>query len=230
MEEIDKLKRAKMYMEKLSQGIDPITDIELPADTVLNNVRLCRCFFYVAGVLGKLIDKRGDEALAQTQDALPQSDAAIWRASFSVTKEQAASVPIEKEPIEISALCKKLNALIDNRYMKKLVATKVTNWLLREGYLQEKPTSSGRNVRLPSEQGRALGISFERYYTYKMKYNENAQRFVLDHMEEITRPTENTWGHRWQNSKASSSWEREDKSGGRSYAEVAWKDNTSDVD
>ena len=51
MTELEIMQRAKMYMEKLAQGIDPISDQEIPEDSVLNNVRLARCFFYVSGVL-----------------------------------------------------------------------------------------------------------------------------------------------------------------------------------
>ena len=101
---------------------------------------------------------------------------------------------VEATPIEMSVLCKKLNTLIDERQMKKLTAVKISNWLLRNGYLQESSSESGKKVRLPSEQGRQLGISSEVLYSYKMKYDETAQRFVLDHIEEITCPREHTWG------------------------------------
>jgi hypothetical protein len=46
--ELDKQKRAKEYLDKLAEGIDPLTHEPLPQDTVLNNVRLARCFFYVS--------------------------------------------------------------------------------------------------------------------------------------------------------------------------------------
>lgn len=71
MQETDKLKRARMYMEKLAKRVDPITDTQLPSDTVLNNVRLSRCFTYVAGVLGKLIDAGGEEVLRERQGLQP---------------------------------------------------------------------------------------------------------------------------------------------------------------
>ena len=55
MTELETMQRAKMYLDKLAQGINPITDEEVPEDSVLNNVRLARCFFYVSGVLDQLI-------------------------------------------------------------------------------------------------------------------------------------------------------------------------------
>ncbi len=38
MTEAEKLQRAKLYMDKLANGIDPITDTEIPGDSILNNV------------------------------------------------------------------------------------------------------------------------------------------------------------------------------------------------
>ena len=52
MTELETMQRAKMYLDKLAQGTDPITNQEVPEDSVLNNVRLARCFFYVSDVLG----------------------------------------------------------------------------------------------------------------------------------------------------------------------------------
>ncbi len=57
--ELEMLERAKVYMEKLANGIDPISDTDARDDDCINNVRLSRCFFYVADVLGKVIDNSG---------------------------------------------------------------------------------------------------------------------------------------------------------------------------
>ena len=59
MTELEIMQCAKMYMDKLAQGIDPISDQEVPEDSVLNNVRLARCFFYVSDVLGQVIANGG---------------------------------------------------------------------------------------------------------------------------------------------------------------------------
>ena len=51
MTELEKIERAKMYMDKLANGIDPISGSEIPDDDIINNVRLSRCFFFVSDVL-----------------------------------------------------------------------------------------------------------------------------------------------------------------------------------
>ena len=59
MTELEIMQRAKMYLDKLAQGIDPISGQEIPNDSVLNNVRLARCFFYVSGILDQVIANGG---------------------------------------------------------------------------------------------------------------------------------------------------------------------------
>ena len=78
MTELEIMQRAKMYMDKLAQGIDPISGQEVPNDSVLNNVRLARCFFYVSGVLDQVIANGGrdlgrEKILHHSGRAIPHS-------------------------------------------------------------------------------------------------------------------------------------------------------------
>ena len=56
MTELETLERAKMYMEKLANGINPIDGSVIPDEDVVNNVRLSRCFFYVSDFLRQVIE------------------------------------------------------------------------------------------------------------------------------------------------------------------------------
>ncbi len=49
--ELDTMKHAKEYIDKLANGIDPFTDKPVPDDDIVNNVKLSRCFFYISGIL-----------------------------------------------------------------------------------------------------------------------------------------------------------------------------------
>ena len=79
MTELETLERAKMYMEKLANGINPIDGSMIPDEDVVNNVRLSRCFFYVADVLRQVIDNGG-----VTPQKKPKKEA------FALTAEQRA--------------------------------------------------------------------------------------------------------------------------------------------
>lgn len=59
MTELETMQRAKMYMDQLAPGIDPISGGRLPAGSGLDQQRLGRCFAYVSGVLQKVIENGG---------------------------------------------------------------------------------------------------------------------------------------------------------------------------
>lgn len=53
MTELEKMQRAKMYIDKLANGINPIDDAAAPENDVINNVRLSRCFSMFLTYCGK---------------------------------------------------------------------------------------------------------------------------------------------------------------------------------
>ena len=62
MTEIEKLNHAKIYMDNLAEGIDPITCAILPDDTVLNDIHLSRCFHFISDVLQQVIEEKNKVA------------------------------------------------------------------------------------------------------------------------------------------------------------------------
>ena len=56
------MQRAKLYIDKLANGINPLTDEPLREDDIVNNVRISRCLFYVSGVLEKVTTRVGSLA------------------------------------------------------------------------------------------------------------------------------------------------------------------------
>ena len=59
MTELEKIERAKMYIDKLANGINPIDDSMAPDEDIINNVRLSRCFFFVSDILRQVIENGG---------------------------------------------------------------------------------------------------------------------------------------------------------------------------
>lgn len=178
MTELEIMQRAKMYMDKLAQGIDPITDRELPADTVLNDLRLARCFFYVSNVLGKAIDNGGIAGKSPK------------KMTFAITPQQLASVQISREPVRITQLIDAISNAINNPQMKRLQVTVITDWLLEKGFLTKETGTDGKAQRVPTPDGWLLGIYTEvrqgQSGEYKaVLYNQEAQRFILDHLSDM---------------------------------------------
>ena len=178
MTELETMQRAKMYLNKLAQGIDPITNQEVPEDSVLNNVRLARCFFYVSDVLEQVIANGG------VVGGKPKLE------PFAVSTEQLAKVQPTHEPVRVTQLVDLINLAVDNTQMKKLNTTVITNWLLEKGFLEKQTGADGKTRRVPTQNGLMIGLSTQtrmgQYGEYQaVFYNTDAQKFVLDNLGAI---------------------------------------------
>lgn len=181
MTELETMQRAKMYLHKLSNGIDPLTGQPLPDDTLLNQPRLARCFSYVEALIDRAIEQETRHIRALRKDLPP----------FSLTEEQKQQVLLVHEPIPISKFAAAVNAVADLDHMQKLKATDLTAWLVQKGFLQEVVRNDKRHKE-PTANGKALGITSEwreafptgaRYLSILYRYE--AQQFLLDNLDSI---------------------------------------------
>lgn len=177
MTELEILQRAKMYMDQLAQGIDPISMQEMPHDSVLNNVRLARCFFYVSGVLDQVIRNGGQVSNSR-------------KGEFTITPEQLSRVQLSPTPVRITEFADVLLQAVGDPSMKRLNAVKVTNWLVEKGFLTKETTPDGKSRRVPTAAGISLGMSSQIRQSpdgeyLAIYYDVNAQQFLLDNLYAI---------------------------------------------
>ena len=179
MTELEIMQRAKMYMDKLARGIDPITDREAPEEDIINNVRLSRCFFYVSDVLRQVIENGGVVG-KKPKPAIP----------FALTYDQIRRYEFPDVPIPVSAFAQGISALAENADMKNLKYQSITQFLEQAGMLAVIEMPGGRKTKRPTEAGRSMGISTaERIgqngpYTAVL-YDRAAQQFILDNIDAI---------------------------------------------
>ena len=74
--------------------------------------------------------------------------------------------------------------------MISLRYNKIAPYLLQKGFLHETECQDGKYRKLPTEQGNEIGIFTEvrttQYGIYEVAaYNAEAQRFLIEHLEEI---------------------------------------------
>lgn len=175
MTELETMQRVKMYLDKLAQGIDPISNQEIPKDSTLNNVRLARCFFYVSDILGQVIANGGViGGKPKLQD-------------FAITMEQLRSVQVSQEPVRVTQLIEMISSAVGDPQMKKLRTTVITDWLLEKGFVEKQTGIDGKSIRVPTQNGLMLGMSVQtrqgQYGEYQaVYYNTSAQQFVLDNL------------------------------------------------
>lgn len=182
MTELDKIKRAKMYLDKMAMGIDPITDLRISENDTLNNVRIVRCLMYVSEVLDRII----------LNDGIIKPP---HRSKFYISQEDLNGFLFSETPLPVSDITKRINQLINTDVMMQLSAQRITKYLLSEGYLEEVETLNGKKRKKPTEKGRGSGLSAEvrvgMYGPYEVVlYDAAAQHFIIDHMQEILKYNE----------------------------------------
>ncbi len=59
MTELETLRRAKQYLDKLSVGVNPLDDTVFAGSDIIHNERIARCLFYVSGILDQVIKNGG---------------------------------------------------------------------------------------------------------------------------------------------------------------------------
>lgn len=178
MTELETLKRAKMYLEHLARGINPLDGTVIPEEELVNNVRISRCFFYVSDVLRQVIENGG----AERQKAIKEP--------FALTQEQRAAFDFSATPIPISEVTKRINALCGSENMQALRYTAIRNWLQALEMLEETVDAEGKKTKHPTARGESMGISLETrtgntgtYYV--VVYNLAAQHFILDNLDAV---------------------------------------------
>ena len=164
-------------MENLANGINPIDGSMIPDEDIVNNVRLSRCFFYVADVLGKVIENGG---------VMPRSKEK--KEPFALPAGKRGDFAFSDEPLTITEIVKRMNDLVANENMVKLTTSVMQEWLLCIEALKTETTTEGRSAKRPTNRGSMLGICTETRNGMNgpycvVVYNREAQQFLLDNID-----------------------------------------------
>lgn len=180
MNDLEVMKHARNYLDSLAQVVDPLTGEILTDDSILNNVRISRCFSYISTVMTKVIENGGEVTCVQITKPNKKE-------RFTITDEQILKVPLSDCPISIKTICENITTTVNNIDMMPLGAGRITKWLETHGYLVFQEQENGSRQRVPTEMGRDLGISVQgisNFYgvTQMNLYNKHAQEFIITHI------------------------------------------------
>ena len=175
MTEIEIIARAQMYLEKLANGIDPLTNKEVAENDVVNNVRISKCLQYVTGILKQITTTGSFE---------------IQKSEFTLSARQLERFAYSQTPLTVSEITKRLNELADPLQYNTLKNGVITEWLTESGMLtnvvinnksKKHVTNNGRNIGIISEQRvNQQGSTYE-----AISYNLNAQHFIIDNIHAV---------------------------------------------
>jgi hypothetical protein len=179
MTELQILQHAKSYLEQMTQGIDPLTGTLIPPTDLTQNDRIKRCLTYVSGVLGQVIDQGGIHP--------PQSE---QLPPFAITEQQLSQYPYSDRPLGISQIVGRINELVPPNRTKRLTYAPIVQWLTLQGYLVEEGVDDKHKRRVPTEQGRGIGITIAQREGpngdyLAVLYDREAQAFLVSHLPVI---------------------------------------------
>ena len=202
--EKEKRQRARTYMWKLHEGIDPISGQRIPEDSVLNNERLKRCFAYVFDVLGKSImamdaeekNPEAEDEKRKTRRNAGYNDKSVGKSkksrktkeSFYITDEELDRIkPLENDCL-VSELVRHINDTVADESRKKLRTVTISRWMVDKGFLSV--SDDGMNHKELTEYSGEIGLESQRgvgaYGEYTIvRYTPKAQRFVLDNLQQM---------------------------------------------
>ena len=174
--DLELLKHANNYIEKMANGINPLTDKKCNDNDIINNVRISRCLFYVSKVLDDVIKNNNKK---RTSGSIP----------FYMDNDTIKGYRITDEKLSISKVASRINELKTNDNMKNLKGSDICSWLVSIGLLKEVEYN-GKKRKRPTDLGIESGISVEHVITNMSEYDlvvydKNMQIFIIDNFESL---------------------------------------------
>lgn len=174
MKEIKKIKEVYKIMKQLSQGIDPVSNIEFLDYELLNHPLLKQTFADVCEYL-KLLEK---EYYGITGKKFP----------FKIIDKDAINSIISDNDVIITEFVNKINNVNNHKMMKRLQTKTITSWLMKYGYLREEIVDE-KVRRVATKAGQQIGIDRRRLSSNSLIvvnfYNTNAQSYIIKYLENI---------------------------------------------
>lgn len=180
---------AIQYIRRMAEGRNPVNNRPAPENEVLTNVNVNRCLKFVEEILTDVRSAGG------TVGAVQRSSAARKPSIAEVFPYEVLSGFRYEQDQQISYFLKQITRLLPEDQSMTIQATMVTDWLRENGYLEKRVIEdTGRENSVPTDKGIELGLYAEKAGNYpneyyRVYYNENAQRFIVDNLRQILTET-----------------------------------------
>ncbi|MDO5133542.1 MAG: hypothetical protein Q4D81_11260 [Eubacteriales bacterium] len=183
--DLKRLEVAIQYIRRMADGRNPVTNRPAPENEVLSNANVNRCLKFVEEILRDVHSAGGKVG------ALPRKErAARINVAETFPYEILKKYHYERDQ-QISYFLNQLAEELPEGETMPVGAVRVNNWLRDNGYLEKRlMQETGNENTVPTEKGMAIGIYMEkagmppREY-YRIYYNEQAQRFLVDNFRRI---------------------------------------------
>lgn len=181
MDEIEKIRYAKSFIDQLAQGVNPVDGIPVAEKDVINNVRITRCLFFVSDVLGKVCN--GEYSKPQPKPK---------KSSFFVDDELISKLKVENRKMSASEIAARIDEVNENDGSTyKFPRRAIGEWMIENGFLTEDVDNGGKRKKSPTLKGESMGVIGESRVGYKgdaytaILFNADAQRLIYDNLKSI---------------------------------------------
>ncbi len=185
MEIVDtkKLETAILYLQRITEGHNPVNNMPVEDDSVINNPNVIRCMFFVKEVLEEL--KRNDGYIGRRPRTNKDNNKPDYPLDVLLDFHYAGDKSITK-------LVDQLNSMADMTVYKKITYYPIVEWLKQNGYLaEEMQEGNGKKRTVVTEKGIKIGIKSEprkdsrgAEYMY-ITYGQEAQELIVANMAKI---------------------------------------------
>lgn len=182
--DLKKLDVAILYLQRITEGKNPVNNMPATEDDVLNNENVIRCMEFVKEILEEV---KGNDGYVGRKPRSRKDDSN--KAPFPIETLKLFKYESDKA---ISVFEKQLNALVDTNMYQTVSYKQIRNWLIENGYLEYKLFAPlEKEFIMPTKKGEEIGVRADfraskrgNDYIVTM-YNQNAQEFIVKNMEKI---------------------------------------------
>jgi len=180
-EELEKIQKAKLVLQNIANGINPINGEKIEDESFLNDPRIIRCFYFVADVLDNVIRGAYSSKISGPRPKV-----------FVITMEQKSKVRFPEGKIGVNEFSRCVNMCIDPNKSKRLTGAEINKRLKALGILSEETTETGKTRTVINDNSINYGFESQRKSYNGVEYdmvvmNDKGKKYLLDNIEEIMR-------------------------------------------
>lgn len=187
MTEQERIRYAIQYMNRMAEGINPMTDEPVAPDDLVRDPHITNCLLYVADILQSVLENGSTHPAAAPVPHHESRD----NSSFMLTPEQYAQLHPSDQPQCISAIARELNQFAKENGCRNISAHTLNLWLISLGMLEEKDAGQDKPAKVSTEQGNRIGISSSLTQNskglpyYRTVFSAEAQQFIFDNLDAL---------------------------------------------
>ena len=192
-----KIYRAKNYMDDMRQGIDPVSKLPVPDDSVIRQEKIINCFTFISALLDEMLNSV--ECEQDSASDVLQEGSKMKKASFHLTNSQIRQIKTSSSPLAVSTFIRRINAVVDKQSTESIHAKDIHGWLTAKGFLVERSVQIIKEEKeyIPAANASAIGVvdiikqrDNGQPDHHSIKLTQIGQQFVLDNIGEIAKYAE----------------------------------------